>query len=237
MAKPRVIWVDQPSPVRGKGEPSSSAGPAGPCAGNEPQDPLLGDCRTRDALWSGAYVALDAGVAQLAPGAAERAHVGSGVAGAIRLAIELKDLVILGMDLHFLGFEDKKPFSETVQDCTTYEGQVIDCDAPRQEKSHVSVVGVGFETGLQHRFRPFGWTTWVPGVTLGYAAGSLSRGVGCEGCRSESAGATVAGAYLAPFFRITLGASERCAAVVRYQRFMSGELRYVGTVGIEFGAP
>ena len=237
-ATARVLWVERSPADEAAGRaPIPANAQPDPCDGNDPESSALETCRTRQGVVSGFYVAVDAGMARLSREPAERIGAGNGLTFAFRLGVELMDLVIIGMDFHFTRFTDNHPFSEEVVSCTTYEGKVVGCDAPYSADSDISGVAVAIETGLQHRFRPFAVSTWTPGLMLGYAAATVKRGVGCEGCRTEDVDAKLAGAYLAPFFRVTLGESAHWAVIARSAWFMTGDLKHVSTVGIEFGAP
>jgi hypothetical protein len=234
----RVLWVERSPADEAAGRaPIPANAPPDPCDGNDLEGSALETCRTRLGVVSGFYVAVDAGMARLSREPAERIGAGNGVTFAFRLGAELIDLVVIGMDFHFMRFTDNHPFSERVMSCTTYEGKVVGCDAPYSAESAISGVAVAIETGLQHRFRPLAVSTWTPGLMLGYAAATVKRGVGCEGCRTEDVDAKLAGAYLAPFFRVTLGESAHWAVIARSAWFMTGDLKHVSTVGIEFGAP
>jgi hypothetical protein len=45
------------------------------------------------------------------------------------------------------------------------------------------------------------------------------------------------GYYLAPFIRLTLGASGERALIVRSQWFLTGDLQQMTYIGFEFGRP
>lgn len=198
-------------------------------------------CSTpREGFLSGVYGALDLGIMALDAEAEARVGAGPGVSLQLRFGIEFWDHVLAALAFGSLWPNDRRPFSELVVDCTEINGVNVGCsDDPHEQSSSVSATFLGFEIGVQRRFRPAQSVSLTPGLLLGGSTdlGGLTRAVDCDGCREVRLDADVAGWYLGPFFRVTFGKMGAVAAILRAQWFLTGDLMHVSTLGIEAGLP
>ena len=194
----------------------------------------------RDGVLSGGYLGLDFGVVAIDEAVRERVGIGLGPAFAFRLGAVLWDHWVLGVGLAIYSPAEHRPTSEQVIVCTTLNGQSLGCDPPSRQESTVAGAFSSFETGYQHRFRPWLSTSFTPTALIGVAAElhPPTRGVGCEGCPDSVAlPVSTSGFYVAPLFRVTIGESGHYAVVARSQLFFTGNLTHFTTLGAEVGLP
>lgn len=194
----------------------------------------------RGGILSGGYFAMDLGLLAVRRAAGERVGIGNGPGFAFRGGAELWDHLVIGVGVTIYAPVDNDPTSELVITCTTLDGQSLGCSGPSREESGVSGSFASFETGLQHRFRPWVNSSLSPGALLGVTTElhPPSRGVGCEGCPdSVDLPVSSSGFYVAPFFRVTIGERGNYAVVARSQIFFNSDLEHFTTLGAEVGLP
>jgi hypothetical protein len=200
--------------------------------------PLPETCSTPRKDFITGNFGLDFGLATLEPDASNRISSSrAGVAATMRLGIALSDVVAVNAIAGAIAPKDRDPFEEMVQECTEH---IMDsCSEPWAEESGVAGYFVGLEAGLQHRFRPSGVTSMVPGALLGHAlaVGNFTRSVACNGCESVDLDAAASGTYGGPFFRVTFGRMGMFSVILRSMWFLHGDLEQVSTLGGEFGLP
>ena len=175
-------------------------------------------CSTpREGKLSGGYGAWDMGVISVRPEAAARLGIGPGFVTQLRFALEFWDHLLVGMGFGAYLPADERPFSESVVDCSSYDGATFGCGTDPHPQDSRRSVGGGFltaEAGYQIRYRTshrsFVGARREPRVFTFDAA--LTRSVGCEGCRSEKLSADLSGGYLAPFVKMTIGSGRQLRA-------------------------
>lgn len=194
----------------------------------------------RGGTLSGAYFGLDLGLLAVRQRARERVGIGPGPGFDFRAAIAFWDHLLIGTAFAIYSPADNDPTSELVITCTTVGGQSFGCSGPSSEQSGVTGSFASFESGYQHRFRPWVNSSLSPGAVLGFSAEVQppSRGVACEGCpASVELPVSTSGLYVAPFFCITIGEIGNYAFVARSQIFVTSDLAHFTTLGAELGLP
>ncbi len=167
----------------------------------------------------------------------DREGIGPGPALQFGGGVEFWDQLIVGLDIGVYGASDDKPFSEAVIECDQFNM----CGAPKSAES--SITGSGFlalETGYQRRLRPWDTSSFSLGLVGGYFLpfASHQRKVGnCDDCTVVAVDTCAAGAYLAPFLRVTFGDVGNWAMIVRSRWFVSGDLAQMTLLGVEGGVP
>lgn len=204
-------------------------------------EPIAHRLPRREGFLSGGSLGVFGGPAALKPAAAERGGIGTGSSVAITVGTAWRDRVPLTLVWSLLNLSDRRPFSESVVDCTTLSGAVVSCGDPHAEDSTVASGSLlALETGYQHRFRPASWTSLLPAAVFGYlwSVGQFSRGVGCEGCSPSIPiqGVHVGGPYVGASFKMTSNEMPM-ALTARAEFFARGDLGHRFLLGIELGAP
>jgi hypothetical protein len=194
----------------------------------------------RGGILSGGYFAVDVGLLAVRQRARERVGIGLGPGFDLRAGAAFWDHLVIGAGLAIYTPADNDPTSELVITCTTFEGQSLGCSGPSRQDSGVAGSFASFESGYQHRFRPWINSSLTPGAVLGFTAElhPPSRGVACEGCPDSVAlPVSTSGVYAAPFFRVTIGERGNYAVVARSQIFLTSDLAHFTTLGAEMGLP
>jgi hypothetical protein len=158
----------------------------------------------------------------------------------LRAGAALWDHLVIGVGLTLYSPADNDPTSELVVTCTTVNGQSVGCSGPSRQNSGVVGSFASFESGYQHRFRPWTNGSLAPGALVGFTAelNPPSRGVECEGCPDSVAlPVSTSGVYVAPFFRFTIGERGNYALIARSQIFLTSDLAHFTTLGAEVGLP
>jgi hypothetical protein len=204
-------------------------------------DKLPADCSTsRTGTVSGGYVAADVGLTDLPKHIRRQRGIGRALALELRLGVALWDQLLLGVGGGVLAFNDKRPLHEDVVDCTTQYGQTQCDDKVRSQASVVNVPFLSYELGYHYRLRPVPWLSVAPGAMLSYfhAQRHPHRKVSCDGCDDgERVGLHARGPSVVPFLRVTMGRAGKLALTARSRLFLSGDLRHVTTLGVEYGLP
>jgi len=237
---PPPLTPVRPVPEEGPRTDMPAPAPAERTEPPPPREPENPDGTPRHGVLSGYFIGIEGGVASLKSSANDRAAIGPGGAVALSLGMALWDQLPLGFSFGGVFMEDKTPFSEFVVDCTTVGGTPVGCGDPQSQKSTINGSFLSFETGYQRRFRPMPTVSLLPAALVGYLAapGGLSRGVGCDGCKSIPVdGVSPGGVYLAPSFKITFGRTGFFAVALRSELFLTGDLLHRTLLGLEIGAP
>ena len=201
------------------------------------------ECATpRTGVLSGWFLGLDLGKVTLRQTASDRSGVSGRFMGEVRLGFALLDHISLGIALGGFTFRDDAPFEEEVFECREEFGVIVSCDDERHsEKSMVTGSGLAeVELGLQHRFRPNGWMSLLPGAAIGHLAGfsGLKRIIpACDDCTKRSVDLHLSGHYVVPSFFLTLTREGSFAFGVRSRWFWTGDIRHVTTFAFEVGLP
>lgn len=185
------------------------------------------------ALFSGFQLGTALGPLYLSEGTRRRGGIGNGLLLKVDLGTAMWEQLAINVGVALVLPEDHQPFTQLAPDCSV-TAEDVTCGPDREQESAVQGLLATFELGYQRRWRPAHVISFVPGLMIGYAAGSseLRRGLSCDGCESRPVeGVEARGVYAAPFLRTEF--ADVIAASVRWQWFASGDLGHALLFGIE----
>jgi hypothetical protein len=189
---------------------------------------------------TGGFIGLDAGLLALQQSARRREGLGLGFAGNLRGGFTFWGALNVNLGVGVLIPSDERPFSEMVVSCSSVGGALVDCeDDPHSLDSTVGGGVLNVEAGYEVRISPWLYPDFVPQLYAGYQANiaTLERSVSCSGCSDgDQLDVATSGLYVAPALRITLDSERLWAIGVRSQWFVTGDVKQMTLLGVEFGA-
>lgn len=195
---------------------------------------------SRTGTVSGFSLGTDLGISIPTPGLRRGPGVGAGALLGLRLGLALWDQLSIDAGGGVLLLRDLRPYTELVETCITTSAMPSPSCSVADKASTFTGWMVFAEAGYQRRFRPSPATSLLPGLHLGYMAGpsELTRAVECDGCKKMTVpGVHLQGLYVAPFLRMTFGATGVAAITLRSMVFLTGDLMNLTLLSYEFIAP
>lgn len=187
-------------------------------------------------LITGVFVEIEDARLSYDASVTERTGLRGGWGVGFRGGIDLFDWVPLRLGVRHASPNDDRGFSEQVVRCTQTPGGLPECDdTPHSVSTSTGTALYSGEVGLMPSVRLGRAWALSPGFMLGYTGmfGSYTRSVTeCVDCTEVTVPVRARGAYLAPTIKLTwlvFGLS------LRYERFLSGDLRDGVAIGFVFG--
>lgn len=208
----------------------------GPATANADDAPEI----SRGDVLAAYYMGFAIGVASFDAPTRARLGVGPGMAFGGSFGVAFGHEFPVNFGFGFLFPDDRRPFTEPVVTCSSYDGTDLGCTGPEETESHVTGAYASIDGGYQPRFQIMESLALLPGALLGYLsiAGELERGIGCEGCTERPiSDSNEAGWYVAPALRTVLGIEQFFALSIRSQWFVTGHFQHMTVLGVEFIAP
>jgi hypothetical protein len=171
------------------------------------------------------------------PAVSTRTGLRAGWGIGFKAGLDFWDWIPLQVGVRHASPNDDQGFSEPVVDCTQEPGAPAMCEpVPHSASTTAGAVFMSIETGVEPSLRLAKALALSPGLFLGYA-GTISdytRSVpDCVGCTEVSLDVNASAPYIAPSLRLTwlvFGLS------VRYERYLSGDLRDAFAIALDLGA-